>query len=189
MYLFNDVEFDVTFVEILENSQENLKLLLIKLISEINQNLDVEGLFRLSGDKTKCDEMKQLLEMDINCDIKSFGIHEKVSVLKFILQQYELFPIVLYDDFLLDLDSNEQIVENLFQLSEQSLTILFMLCEVLNKVSKNNKNKMNTKSLASILGPTLIKSNNDQHSLDTIKDVIKLMSIYIDDPSIILATL
>jgi hypothetical protein len=157
--------------------------------------LNLEGIFRLCGVKTRIEHLKSLIDHDpvnFKFDHESTDVHEVTGVLKLFLREMPnpLFTYELYDSFIAatttELETERPVVikkciEMLPPLNRQ---ILHKLCVLLNKIMKNSAtNKMTANNLATCICPNVMKPPTDDITI-IINDAAQqcmLMSYIITD--------
>lgn len=148
---------------------EEAVLRISTLINYLKSNVDKEGLFRVSGNKKRQEELKEILDKEdpVNFENGRFTPHDVASVLKIFLGD---LPEPLLTNAPLDAylqiteirndESSAKMIEA-FQLlfllvPPPNRMLLQQLLELLNLTSKNPYNKMTAHNLAVVFSPNIM---------------------------------
>ena len=143
----------------------------------INHSISRQGLFRLAGRGSKIQEIIDLINSGEKFEANEFGAHEIGDVLKRYIRSLPqpVFPLSLYDSFLLigeKLDqcvsdiNQDQMKEDVKKLINQfpveHSALLRHLCYLLDAVAhRAEENLMGYENLSVVFGPTLLFKNDD----------------------------
>jgi len=129
------------------------------------ENLEVEGIFRKSGNAAQIKELMQRINNGESIVFNDGDVHIAAVILKTFLKELDE-PVLTYKlyDYIIgiaDLPKDDRIPAikmTLEQLPPQNLVVLQHLVEFLSLVSdRSDLNKMNEKNLALVFGPNLIR--------------------------------
>ncbi|KAJ3433570.1 rho/rac/cdc gtpase-activating protein [Anaeramoeba flamelloides] len=182
--------FGVPLEIVIERDHTPIPKIIEKSIQYLEEKaLKKEGIFRISGNKSKINEYKK--DFDFGFDV-TFLDEESVHNVSCTLKQYlrdlpeSLLTITLYDHFIGTLDMKETdlqlkiLREFINQLPKINKLVLKEIIKLVIKVEKNKeKNKMNFSNLAIIFGSTLFSKRTEETVFDinTTKKETKLAEI------------
>jgi len=153
-----------------------------------------EGLFRIPGEKSTTDSLRQkltvrhaaLIPTKHRIDLAQYPITALTSVLKCLIDRMPntLLTENLYEDFIsLYLDSQvknrlSKVKALLERLPSQSLKYIHHLCLCLNRVSQTKENKMDEKTLAILFGAMFV--SRKKTPLESVRDFKPLQNLLED---------
>ncbi|KAK5574910.1 hypothetical protein RB653_010164 [Dictyostelium firmibasis] len=132
-----------------------------KVINHLREHsLDTEGIFRLSGNMESVRGIvKSFAHGEPNLN---FEVHNISNALKHYLRSLDP-PLIPYEFFLMLLDARKnedaETIRNIFwKIPSDNRVVLTLLVDLMVKISENsNVNKMNSKNLSIVFGPTILK--------------------------------
>jgi len=164
---YNPKYFGATLESIIKRDKTDLPQIVVKIIQRLEKDIDVEGIFRHSGNNTRIIELRRLFEDEQEIDLEIENTHTLCGVLKSFFRELAepLLSYYLYDKFLMAADiQNYEIqmgyIRNLIAhlpVSYQNL-LDYLIQFLLRVVSKQNENRMNTQNIAIVFGPNLLRS-------------------------------
>eukprot|EP00013_Stygamoeba_regulata_P001375 CAMPEP_0177628774 /NCGR_PEP_ID=MMETSP0447-20121125/311_1 /TAXON_ID=0 /ORGANISM="Stygamoeba regulata, Strain BSH-02190019" /LENGTH=675 /DNA_ID=CAMNT_0019130045 /DNA_START=267 /DNA_END=2294 /DNA_ORIENTATION=+ len=126
---------------------------------------------RLSGSTPEIQAYKRSFDLEEEPDVReATDVHLSASLLKLYLRELPepLMTFAAYEPFIAaDAETEENLRLKYFRLLIHSLPppnklLFFRLFEVLKKISENHEvNKMNSKNLAVVIGPTILRRENE----------------------------
>lgn len=130
-----------------------------------------EGIYRVPGVKSQIEELKSKLNLDpclLETNLSEYAIHDVSAVLKELLRHLPepLFPYKTYHDVIEILQYRQSPLFRLKELNHLIKQLSEVRRYVIGKIlyhlavisSKSNHNRMNSKSLAIIFGPVLLRA-------------------------------
>lgn len=137
--------------------------------------LETVGLFRLSGNTKRTEELKALFDKGVKVDLREEPeIHVTCSLLKCYIRElpnplipYEMYDIVIdsYDDQNAEKTKNE-LMKCMAFVPRTSIILMKKLFELLNEIVKRSEvNKMTASNLAIVFGPNLLRSKEESPQL------------------------
>lgn len=143
-----------------------------KLIEYIRLNaMDIEGIFRVSGNASKISAIKQAFDKGTTPDYNSLSPHDIASALKLYFRELPepLLTYRLYSRLLEIMDSagkdkksvTKQVLKEIKTIPEANLKILKYVLIFLNEVSKHEKNMMKEENLSICWGPTVFRPKEE----------------------------
>jgi len=166
--------FGVPLEEVLRlDSNQGLLVPLIvhNTVTTLQQKgLQTEGIFRVSGNMQRVEELKKLYDAGEPVDLnEEKDPHVVASLLKWYIRELPepLMTTELYLAFMQAYDksnvtkSKAQIIETLKKLPEPNRILLKLLIILLAKIARIEDNKMNSANLAICFGPNLFRSTID----------------------------
>jgi len=158
-------------------------------IDYLNVNgLDVEGVFRVSGDKTQILEWKATFDTGNSVTFPTYPrdhVHDVVGLLKLYLTElpYSLVPSSFFPSYM-ECQTKEDFLTLLNVLPTANKMMLREICLLLRNISKNSdENKMTVDNLACCLAFTILRPSGDpslmlsqsSRAKDVLVDVIEHM--------------
>jgi len=159
--------FGATLESIIKRDKTDLPQIVVKIIQRLEKDIDVEGIFRHSGNNTRIIELRRLFEDEQEIDLEQENTHTLCGVLKSFFRELAepLLSYYLYDKFLMAADiQNYEIqmgyIRSLIAHLPVSYQNLFdyLIQFLLRIVSKQNENRMNTQNISIVFGPNLLRS-------------------------------
>ncbi|CAB4010350.1 rho GTPase-activating 19 [Paramuricea clavata] len=142
------------------------------LIDFLKKHVAAEGIFRISGSKKRQDELKHLLDKDIEINFNTFTEHDVASILKYFLAELPE-PIITSAHIKVHMqigdlgDEDKQIkaLQLLFLLiPPANRHLLQQLLELLHEIANIKENKMSACSLALVFAPSVIQYKHKSSS-------------------------
>jgi len=158
----------------------------------LDNALNVEGLFRVSGDFVKIKELKQKYEEGERVALDKYNIHDVTGVFKLYFRELPeclltgaLYPSFIVAEQLEEGDGRKSMIQSLIELlpdiNKKVLHKLLVFLAVVASASK--KNQMNTTNLARCFGPNILFQKDDR-SEGLVKDsqaINRLVKTLIED--------
>eukprot|EP01125_Pyxidicula_operculata_P015072 TRINITY_DN5095_c0_g1_i4.p1 TRINITY_DN5095_c0_g1~~TRINITY_DN5095_c0_g1_i4.p1 ORF type:complete len:987 (+),score=207.27 TRINITY_DN5095_c0_g1_i4:68-3028(+) len=144
-------------------SNKSIPLVVELSIAQIDQNLQVEGLFRVPGDKTGIAAAQETWDKGLIPDVSNSEPHLVCGLLKSYLRELSepIVPPSLFRTFL-QTQSLDDLKKNVSLLPHFNQTTLCYLIHFLKRVEKESKyNLMDASNLATVFGPTIIRNTQD----------------------------
>jgi len=164
---YNPKYFGATLEAIIKRDKTDLPQIVVNIIQRLEKDIDVEGIFRHSGNNSRIIELRRLFEDDQEIDLEQENTHTLCGVLKSFFRELAepLLSYYLYDRFLMAADiQNYEIqmgyIRSLIAhlpVSYQNL-LDYLIQFLLRIVSKQNENRMNTQNISIVFAPNLLKS-------------------------------
>jgi len=139
--------------------------------------IDVEGIFRVSGDYLKIRDLKQKFEEEAasgkgttNIKLENYNIHDVAGLFKLYFRElpeclltYSLYPSFIVADQIEDTEGRKQMIKSLTDLlPEPNKRILAQVVRFLNSIASHaKKNLMNATNLGRCLGTALMFQKED----------------------------
>ncbi|KAA8899772.1 Rho GTPase activation protein [Sphaerosporella brunnea] len=174
--------FGVPLDEILARDDCSIPTIVCQCVQAIDlYGLDVEGIYRLSGEKSHVDRIKALFNNDASCinfrrpEDFLHDVHSVASVLKQFLRDLPepLLTNELYHEFIAaskiddDISRRDSLHGLINRLPDSNYATLRLLVLHLNRVQEHsNMNRMTSENLAICFGPTLLGSNSNSNMVD-----------------------
>ncbi|XP_028391263.1 rho GTPase-activating protein 19-like isoform X2 [Dendronephthya gigantea] len=144
------------------------------LIDYLKKHVNAEGIFRISGSKKRQDELKHLLDKDmqINFEKDTFTEHDVASILKYFLAELPE-PIITSAHVrvhmqVADLGDEEKQIKALqllfLLIPPANRHLLQQLLELLHEIANIKENKMSACSLALVFAPSVIQYKHKSSS-------------------------
>eukprot|EP01122_Echinamoeba_exundans_P012742 TRINITY_DN5414_c1_g2_i2.p1 TRINITY_DN5414_c1_g2~~TRINITY_DN5414_c1_g2_i2.p1 ORF type:complete len:453 (-),score=99.89 TRINITY_DN5414_c1_g2_i2:99-1457(-) len=164
---------------------------------------DTQGIFRISGNKLKIQQIKEEFESGQRLDFEpSDDIHDVAGIFRLWMMSLPepLVPFDFYQKFLelgkgfdgskKQLSSLKKLIQSLPQLR---LTLLVRLCRLLRILSVNSDvNRMSPENLAIVMAPNVLRPQGDKVSLDALVEtqvVTKILAVMIANYDVVLDTI
>jgi len=152
--------------------------------------LNLEGLFRISGNSTDIDKYKYQIDKGDVVDFRTENDpHTLAGLFKLYIRNLPdpLLTHDLYNDFLSIQDSEveekmQKLQELVGRLPPENRTFLTELLHFLKLVSTySTENKMTESNLAIVFGPNLLKSNNEMLDVMRMVQIPKVVQVMIEN--------
>mmetsp|Transcript_4015 Transcript_4015/g.5632 ORF Transcript_4015/g.5632 Transcript_4015/m.5632 type:complete len:914 (+) Transcript_4015:31-2772(+) len=149
-------------------------LIIEQLASHIERyGLFTEGIFRVSGQLSKVNALRDQYERGLPVDLSPFNsdgdMHVLAGLLKLYLREmpdpvltFELYPAFIAANDITDISAKLECLKNLIQsLPLTYLAILNRLADLLLNIAKNSSlNKMTPSNLAIVIGPNILRAQS-----------------------------
>eukprot|EP00027_Filamoeba_sp_ATCC50430_P018157 CAMPEP_0168569028 /NCGR_PEP_ID=MMETSP0413-20121227/15907_1 /TAXON_ID=136452 /ORGANISM="Filamoeba nolandi, Strain NC-AS-23-1" /LENGTH=622 /DNA_ID=CAMNT_0008601433 /DNA_START=86 /DNA_END=1954 /DNA_ORIENTATION=+ len=186
--------FGAPLEELCKKDEKPVPIVVQSAIDYLNAKaLQVEGIFRISGPKTEVDSIKRAYEEGQKVFLNRVeNVHVVSGVLKLYLRELPapLLTFELYDQFMLipGVPEPEErakklkpLIDALPEVNRQTLKLLMLLCA--NIVQHVDKNKMTASNLATVLGPNLIRKQEEsflsmKNDMEMANAIIETMITY-----------
>jgi len=137
----------------------------------MNTGMDEEGIFRLSGQVTVRDQLKNAIDHGESINYEQYTAHDVAGILKLYFRELPdpLFTYDLYSCFMTavackrESDSNLEGIKSVLEMLPpgHKLVLQKLIIFLLVVIEHNNTNKMGSEALARIFAPTLIRPPKD----------------------------
>lgn len=136
------------------------------LIDYLRKHIDAEGIFRISGNKKRQEELKHLLDKDVEIDFDkdNYTEHDVASSLKQFLAELPE-PIITSAHVkihmqIIDIDNTERQIKALqllfLLIPPENRHLMQQLLELLHDIAENKENKMSAFNLAVVFAPSIM---------------------------------
>jgi Ran GTPase-activating protein (RanGAP) involved in mRNA processing and transport len=165
--LANPQIFETTINDACLKANQHVPIVMEKIIEELKNKLDTEGLFRIPGQQTEIQKLKEAFDRGDVVDLKDRDPHLLTGTLKLYLRGLSdpLIPVAFYDRFV-QISQNSggkeamvpKIRDAVKELPKTIRLSLGYMMAFLKEVTKHtNKNKMEATNLALSIAPTLFR--------------------------------
>eukprot|EP00761_Pharyngomonas_kirbyi_P000919 gb/GECH01000920.1/.p1 GENE.gb/GECH01000920.1/~~gb/GECH01000920.1/.p1 ORF type:complete len:682 (+),score=206.72 gb/GECH01000920.1/:1-2046(+) len=182
----NKAIFGEPLDDVLKRTKTTIPLPLQRGVDYVqDKGMHVEGLYRVSGNQKKINDLQKEYDRGEDPDLSRYGLFVVSGMIKnfFSLLPEPLMTYSRYDKWMEAQkikDTNQKLstIKNLvWQLPENNRRVLAFLISHLNRVTGNKiKNKMTVQNLAIVFGPTLFRSTDDT-PLKIISDTPSITSL------------
>jgi hypothetical protein len=157
---------------------------------------NMQGLFRISGEKYQVEALKHQYDLALDPELDDHPSEVLAGVVKQYLRSLEspLIGFGLYNEYLRfgkmqpGPDRTEAIITGVKRLPQSTRYFLFYLCLVLKLVSSHaSTNLMNTKNLAIVIGPNLLRPQREttQSAMNDNQFVLAATQALIDEVDVV----
>lgn len=165
---FFGISVEQSMIECEKNKRKHLTDIIISYL--LDKALDIEGLFKISGDTNKINELKVKFENDEEVDIRPYSYHDLTGLLKLYLRELPepLLISTLYISWIESqkisktkqrIESIKNLLKSVPSYNKKLLEKIIVFLAVV--ASHSSKNKMNSENLSKAIGPCLLYDKNE----------------------------